>query len=65
MAKYINEKKLQQELFKRTEGYAAEVRKIYLDSLGKIIELVKGTELEDGKPFSFSEYGYRDRKSVV
>ena len=60
MAKYINEKKLQQELFKRTEGYAAEVRKIYLDSLGKIIELVKGTELEDGKPFSFSEYGYSE-----
>ena len=60
MAKYINEKKLQQELFKRTEGYAAEVRKIYLDSLGKIIELVKGTELEDGKPFSFSDYGYSE-----
>lgn len=60
MAKYMNEKKLQQELFKRTEGYAASVRQIYLDSLSKIIEIVKGTELEDGKPFSFSEYGYSE-----
>ena len=60
MPKYVNDKKLQKELFKRTEGYAAEVRNIYLDALGKIIELVKGTELEDGKPFSFSEYGYSE-----
>lgn len=57
-AKYINSKKLQQELFKRTEGYAENVRKMYVDSLTQIINLVKGTELEEGKPFSFEEYGY-------
>lgn len=65
MAKYMNEKKLQQELFKRTEGYAAAVRQIYLDSLSKIIEIVKGTELEDGKPFSFSEYGYSEEVTPI
>lgn len=62
--KYIDYKK-QQELFKRTEGYAAEVRAIYLDALGEIINLVKGTELEDGKPFSFSEYGYSEEVTPI
>lgn len=63
--KYIDYKKQQQELFKRTEGYAAEVRAIYLDALGEIINLVKGTELEDGKPFSFSEYGYSEEVTPI
>ena len=63
--KYIDYKKQQQELFKRTEGYAAEVRAIYLDALGEIINLVKGTELEDGKPFSFSEYGYIEEVTPI
>ena len=59
--KYLSGKQLQQALFKRTEGYAANVRAIYNDSLGKIIDIVKGTELEDGVPFSFSEYGFTMR----
>lgn len=63
--KYIDYKKQQQELFKRTEGYAAEVRAIYLDALGEIINLVKGTEMEDGKPFSFSEYGYSEEVTPI
>lgn len=63
--KYIDYKKQQQELFKRTEGYAADVRAIYLDALGEIINLVKGTELEDGKPFSFSEYGYSEEVTPI
>lgn len=63
--KYIDYKKQQQDLFKRTEGYAAEVRAIYLDALGEIINLVKGTELEDGKPFSFSEYGYSEEVTPI
>lgn len=63
--KYIDYKKQQQELFKRTEGYAAEVRAIYLDALGEIINLVKGTELEDGKPFSLSEYGYSEEVTPI
>ena len=58
--KYIDYKKLQQQLFKRTEGYAADVRAIYNEALGEIINLVKGTELEDGKPFSFSGYRYSE-----
>ena len=63
--KYLNGKQLQQALFKRTEGYAANVRAIYNDSLGKIIDIVKGTELEPGVPFSFSEYGYTDEVQPI
>ena len=58
--KYINSIQLQKQLFARTEGYAANVRKIYLDSMQQIIDLVKGTELEDDKPFSFTDYGYSE-----
>ena len=65
MAKYINQKKLEQELFKRTEGYAANVRAIYQNAFTQIINLVKGTELEDGKPFSFSEYGYSEDTTPI
>lgn len=54
---YINSTKLQKELFQRTEGYAENVRRIYNSTLSELIDLVKGTELEDGKPFSFEEYG--------
>lgn len=63
--KYIDYKKQQQELFMRTEGYAAEVRAIYLEAMGEIINLVKGTELEDGKPFSFAEYGYSEEVTPI
>lgn len=63
--KYIDYKKQQHELFKRTEGYAAEVRAIYLEAMGEIINLVKGTELEDGKPFSFAEYGYSEEVTPI
>ena len=56
--KYIDYKKMQAELFKRTEGYAATVRIIYQQVFERIINLVKGTELEDGKPFSCADYGY-------
>ena len=65
MGKYLSGKQLQQALFKRTEGYAANVRAIYNDSLGKIIDIVKGTELENGVPFSFSEYGYTDEVQPI
>ena len=63
--KYLSGKQLQQALFNRTEGYAANVRAIYNDSLGKIIDIVKGTELEPGVPFSFSEYGYTDEVQPI
>ena len=62
---YLNEKKLQQELFKRTEGYAYSVRAHYLDAFNQVINLVKGTELEAGKPFSFSEYGYSEQVTPI
>lgn len=65
MAKYVNSTQLQKELFKRTEGYAANVREIYREAMLQLINLVKGTELEDGKPFSFSDYGYGDEATAI
>lgn len=62
---YLNYNKLQQELFKRTEGYAISVRQHYLDAFNQVINLVKGTELEEGKPFSFSEYGYSEEVTPI
>ena len=56
---------MQKQLFKRTEGYAANVRSIYLDALTKIINLVKDVELEEGKPFSFSDYGLSDEVTPI
>lgn len=58
MGKYLGEKEMREALFRRTEGYAAGVRAIYREVFSLIIEMVKGTELEDGKPFSFAAYGY-------
>lgn len=58
MGKFLSEKEMREALFRRTEGYAASVRAIYREVFSQIIEMVKGTELEDGKPFSFSAYGY-------
>jgi len=63
--KYIDYKEAQSELFKRTEGYAANVGAVYRDALTQIINLVKGTELEAGKPFSFSGYGYSDEVTPI
>lgn len=65
MAKYVNYNKMRQQLFKRTESYAANVRIIYERAFEDIINLVKGTELEDGKPFSFSEYGYGEEVGSI
>ena len=45
MAK-IDYKKAQAELFKRTEGYAANIRAVYRDVMMQIINLVKNTDLE-------------------
>lgn len=60
MAK-IDYKNAQAELFKRTEGYAANVRTVYRDVMTRIIDLVKDTDLESGKPFSFTDYGYSEK----
>lgn len=65
MGKFVNSKQLQKELFQRTEGYAETVRVLYRNTLSQLIELVKGTELEDGKPFSFEEYGYGNEATKI
>ena len=48
--KYIDYKKKQQELFRRTEGYAAEVRAIYLKALEEIINMVRSWRMESLSP---------------
>lgn len=63
--KYINSKKIQKELFNRTEGYAERVRLIYLEYMLQLVELSKGTELIDDVPFSFKEYGYSDEATAI
>ena len=63
--KYLSGKDLQKALFLRTEGYAANVRTIYQNAFTEIIDIVKGTYLVDGKPFSFSEYGYTDEVQPI
>ena len=65
MAKYVDYKKMQEQLLKRTDGYAANVRIIYQRAFEEIIDLVKGTELEDGKPFSLSDYGYGEEVGKI
>lgn len=61
MAKKIDTDKWQKALFQRTEGYAANVRDLYDYNIGEIIDMVKGTDLEDNKPFTFQDYGYEDQ----
>lgn len=65
MAKYLSGSKLQNSLLTRTEIYSAGVGAIYRGYLQKVIDLVKGTELEEGKPFSFFEYGYGDDATKI
>lgn len=64
MAK-IDYKKAQAELFKRTEGYAANIRAVYRDVMMQIINLVKNIDLESGKPFSFADYGYSEQVTPI
>lgn len=63
--KPLDYNKLRKELFNRTEGYAFSVRKHYMDAYSQIIELVKDTELEPGKPFSFKGYGYSEAVNPI
>lgn len=58
--KYLSGSRLQRNLLARTDKYAVAVGAVYRDYMQKVIDLVKGTELEDGKPFSFLGYGYGD-----
>lgn len=62
---YFDHKKAKAELFTRTEGYAAKVRTAYRASIKEIINLVKGTELVNGVPFSFSDYGYESAVTPI
>ena len=64
-AKYVSGKQLQNALFLRTEGYAATVRSIYQKAMSEIIDLVKGTQLEDNLPFSFKDYGYSEEVTPI
>lgn len=63
--KTLDADKLRKELFKRTEGYAFSVRKLYVNALNQVIDIVKGTQIEPGKPFNFTDYGYQDKVTPI
>ncbi|MDH6308103.1 hypothetical protein M2451_002622 [Dysgonomonas sp. PFB1-18] len=52
----MNTKKLYGKLNKRTEFYAAQVRKIYNEKISEIIALCDGIEVSDDTPFKFADY---------
>ena len=61
MAKKIDTDKWQKALFQRTEKYASNVRDLYDSNINEIIDMVKGLDLDDDKPFTFYDYGYEDQ----
>lgn len=52
----LNQKELYEKLLKRTEFYAAGVRKIMQERIGEIAAMCAGLEVDDEKPFAFSDY---------
>lgn len=63
--KYLDADALRKQLFKRTEGYAYSVRKLYVDALNQVIDIVKGTPLVPGVPFNFSDYGFEEAVTPI
>lgn len=61
----IDTDKWQKALFQRTEKYAANVRTIYDSNINEIIDMVKGLDLDDDKPFTFYDYGYEDKANKI
>jgi len=61
----VDTDKWQKALFQRTEKYATNVRTIYDSNINEIIDMVKGLDLDDGKPFTFYDYGYEDRANKI
>lgn len=64
-SKVLDADKLRKELYKRTEGYAYSVRKLYVEALEKVIDIVKGTQVTTDKPFNFADYGYQDKVTPI
>lgn len=52
----LNQKELYEKLLKRTEFYAAGVRKIMQERIGEIAAMCAGLEVDEEKPFAFSDY---------
>ena len=52
----LNQKELYEKLLKRTEFYAAGVRKIMQERIGEIAAMCAGLEVDDEKLFAFSDY---------
>ncbi len=65
MANYLSGSQLQKSLLARTEQYAVDVGKIYEYYLQQVVDMIKGTELLDNKPFTFADYGYGDKANKL
>lgn len=60
MIKDISQSELKKKLAARTEIYAAVTGEIYRRYMLRVIDMIKGVKLKEGKPFSFTDYGYGD-----
>lgn len=58
----IDWKAINTKLGKRCETYALKVRKIMEQRIGEVVDMCEGLELQDGKPFAFTDYPEISRK---
>ena len=52
-------------MIERTNTYASRIKTIYQGAFDRIIEIIKECDLEDDKPFSFTDYGYSEDVTPV
>ena len=63
--KYVDTEKWGKELFSRTEGYTANIRKIYRQNILQIADLCKNVKLKDDVPFTFADYGLETKAGNI
>ena len=52
-------------MIERTNTYASRIKTIYQGAFDQIIEIIKECDLEDDKPFNFTDYGYSEDVTPV
>lgn len=58
-------KSIRDEVVAMSERYAVEVSRLYDGALVEIAALMKGVELDEGKPFTFDDYGLQDKVDEI
>lgn len=56
---------LHRSMIERTNTYASRIKTIYQGAFDRIIEIIKECDLEDDKPFNFTDYGYSEDVTPV